>query len=64
MDAAITTWTKIAELDPQNIFARIELADLFREQELYPQAIAQHEAITEIKKDDPVSRLFESARDW
>ena len=53
MDAAIATWTKIAELDPQNIFARIELADLFREQELYPQAIAQHEAITEIKKDDP-----------
>ena len=53
VDAAITTWTKIAELDPQNIFARIELADLFREQELYPQAIAQHEAILEIKKEDP-----------
>ena len=53
VDAAITTWTKIAELDPQNIFARIELADLFWEQELYPQAIAQHEAIIEIKKDDP-----------
>ena len=53
VDDAITTWTKIAELDPQNIFARIELADLFHEQELYPQAIAQHEAITEIKKDDP-----------
>ena len=50
---AITTWTKIAELDPQNIFARIELADLFHEQKLYRQAIAQHEAITEIKKDDP-----------
>ena len=53
VDDAIITWTKIAELDPQNIFARIELADLFREQELYPQAIAQHEAIIEIKKDDP-----------
>ncbi len=53
VDAAITTWTKIAELDPENIFARIELADLFREQELYPQAIRQHEAIIEIKKDDP-----------
>ena len=53
VDAAITTWTKIAELDPENIFARIELADLFREQELYRQAIAQHEAITERKKDDP-----------
>ncbi|RKU18682.1 hypothetical protein C6503_09095 [Candidatus Poribacteria bacterium] len=53
VDDAITTWTKIAELDPQNIFARIELADLFREQELYPQAIAQHEAIIAIKKDDP-----------
>ena len=53
VDDAIITWTKIAELDPQNIFARIELADLFREQELYPQAITQHEAIIEIKKDDP-----------
>ena len=52
-DYAITTWTKIAELDPQNIFARIEFADLFHEQELYPQAIAQHEAIVELKKDDP-----------
>ncbi len=53
VDDAIATWKKIAESDTQNIFARIELADLFHEQELYPQAIAQHEAITEIKKDDP-----------
>ena len=53
VDDAIITWTKIAELDPQNIFARIELADLFCEQELYPQAIAQHEAIIEIKREDP-----------
>ena len=53
VDDAIITWTKIAELDPQNIFARIELADLFREQELYPQAIVQHEAIIAIKKDNP-----------
>ena len=53
VDDAIITWTKIAELDPQNIFARIELADLFREQELYPQAIVQHEAIIAIKKEDP-----------
>ena len=53
VEDAIIIWTKIAELDPQNIFARIELADLFHEQKLYPQAIAQHEAITEIKKDDP-----------
>jgi len=53
VDAAITTWTKIAELDPQNIFARIELADLFQEQELHLQAIAEHEAIIEIKQDDP-----------
>ena len=52
LDEAITTWEKIAELDPQNIFARIELADLFREQELYQQAITQYQAIIEIKKDD------------
>ena len=53
VDEAITAWKKIAELDPENIFARIELADLFREQELYEQAIAQHEAIIQFKADDP-----------
>ena len=34
VDAAISAWAKIPELDPENIFARIELSDLFREQEL------------------------------
>ena len=53
VDEAITAWTKIAELDPENIFTRIELADLLREQELYEQAIAQHEAIIQFKTDDP-----------
>ena len=53
VDEAIEAWKKISELDPQNIFARIELADLFREQELYDQAIAQHQAVTTIRKDDP-----------
>ena len=53
VDAAISAWTQIAELDPENIFTRIELADLLREQELYKQAIAQHEAIIRFKKDDP-----------
>ena len=53
VDEAIAAWTKIAELDPENIFTRIELADLLREQELYEQAIAQHEAIIAFKADDP-----------
>ena len=53
VDAAISAWAKISELDPENIFARIELSDLFREQELYEEAIAQHEAIIELKTDDP-----------
>ena len=53
VDEAISAWKKIPELDPENIFSRIELADLFREQELYEQAIAQHEAIIELKADDP-----------
>ena len=53
VDEAITAWTKIAELDPENVFTRIELADLLREQELYEQAIAQHEAIIQFKKEDP-----------
>ena len=53
VDEAIQAWQKIAELDPMDIFARIELAELFREQELYQQAIAQHEDIIKLKKDDP-----------
>ncbi len=53
INEAVSAWTKIAELDPENIFARIELADLFREQELYGQAITQHEAIIQFKADDP-----------
>ncbi|RKU08721.1 hypothetical protein C6502_14200, partial [Candidatus Poribacteria bacterium] len=53
IDEAIAAWGKIAELDPENIFSRIELADLFREQELYTQAIEQHEAIVGLKRDDP-----------
>jgi tetratricopeptide (TPR) repeat protein len=58
LDDAIQAWEKIAELDPQNVFARIELADLFREKELYPQAIEQHQAIIDIKKDDPYRRCL------
>ena len=53
IDEAIAAWGKIAELDPENIFSRIELADLFREQELYTQAIEQHKAIVGLKRDDP-----------
>ncbi len=53
IDEAIDAWSKIAELDPENIFSRIELANLFREQELYSQAIEQHEAIVQLRRDDP-----------
>ena len=52
IDEAIDAWSKIAELDPENIFSRIELANLFREQELYSQAIEQHEAIVQLRRDD------------
>ncbi len=58
VDDAITAWTKIAEIDPQNIFARTELADLFIEQELYEQAIAQHQAIIQLKADDPYRKCL------
>ena len=53
VDEAIAAWEKIAELAPMNIFARLELADLFREQKLYQQAIEQHRTLIDIKKDDP-----------
>ena len=53
VDEAISAWTKISELDPENIFSRIELADLFREQQLYDQAVTQHQAIIALKTEDP-----------
>ena len=53
IEEAVSAWSKIAEIDPQNIFARIELADLFREQELYTKAIEQHEAIIRLEQDNP-----------
>ena len=52
VEESISAWSKIAEIDPDKLFARVELADLFREQELYTQAIEQHEAIIRLKKDD------------
>ena len=64
VDQAIAAWQRISEIEPHNIFSRIELVDAFREQtersddpaligELYAQAIAQHEAIIDLKPDDP-----------
>ncbi len=52
-EEARLAWGKIAEINPQNVFARVELADLFREQELYTEAIEQHKAIIRLKKEDP-----------
>lgn len=53
VNEAIQVWEKIATLNPQNILARIELADLYHEQKLYTHAITQHQKVIEIKKDDP-----------
>ena len=63
VDEAIEAWTRISELDPQNIFARLELADLFREQELYEQAIAQHQAITDYQEKTIAYRVCLSLRE-
>ena len=52
VDEAIQAWKKITEIDPDDIFARIEIADLFIEQELFSQAISQYNAIIQLKKDD------------
>ena len=53
VDEAIAAWEKIAKLAPANVFARVELAELFREQKLYELAIEQHRTLIEIKRDDP-----------
>ncbi len=53
VEEATAAWSKIAEIDPQDVFARVELAALFHEQELYTEAIEQYEAIIQLKKEDP-----------
>ena len=50
---AIEAWRRIAELNPEDVFARLELADLFKEQELYDEAIEQHRAVIKLKGSDP-----------
>ncbi len=52
VDEAIQAWKKTTELDPDDIFARIEIAELFVEQELFSQAISQYNAIIQLKKED------------
>jgi len=52
VDDAVKAWKSIAELDPENVFSRLELADLFKEQELYDEAIEQHRAVIKLKESD------------
>ncbi len=50
---AVESWKRIAEIEPENLFARMELAELFKEQELYQEAIEQLQAVIRLKPDDP-----------
>jgi tetratricopeptide (TPR) repeat protein len=52
-DDAVKAWRKIAELESEDVYLRQELADLFVEQGLYPEAIEQYRAIIRMKKSDP-----------
>ena len=52
VEEARLAWDKIVEIAPHNILARVELADLCRERELYTQSIEQHEAIIRLKMND------------
>jgi tetratricopeptide (TPR) repeat protein len=50
---AVKSWRRMAEVEPENAFARMELAELFKEQELYQEAIEQLQAVIRLKSDDP-----------
>ncbi|MDE0300360.1 MAG: tetratricopeptide repeat protein [Candidatus Poribacteria bacterium] len=53
VEEGVSAWTKISEIAPHNISARIEVAESFREKELYSHAIEQHEEVIRLKKNDP-----------
>jgi tetratricopeptide (TPR) repeat protein len=55
-DQAISVWKRIAEQNPEEIFAQLELAEIYQDNRLWDQAIAVYRQIAELSKDDPYRR--------
>lgn len=55
-DQAIAVWKRIAEQNPEEIFAQLELAEIYEDNRLWDQAIGVHRQVAEKSKDDPYRR--------
>ncbi len=55
-DQAIAVWKRIAEQSPDEIFAQLELAEIYQDNRMWDEAITVHRRIAEGSKDDPYRR--------
>lgn len=55
-DEAVTVWKRIAEQNPEEIFAQLELAEIYEDNRMWDQAIAVYRGVADRSKDDPYRR--------
>ncbi|PYJ07269.1 MAG: hypothetical protein DME25_04250, partial [Verrucomicrobia bacterium] len=55
-DEAITVWKRLSEQNPGEIFAQLELAEIYEDNRMWTNAIAVYRQIGELSKDDPYRR--------
>jgi tetratricopeptide (TPR) repeat protein len=51
-DEAIAVWKRIAELNPQEIFSQLELAEIYEDNRMWDEAIAVYRRIADVSKED------------
>ena len=55
-DQAIAVWKRISEQNPGEIFAQLELAEIYEDNRMWTNAIAVYGQIADLSKDDPYRR--------
>ena len=55
-DQAITVWKRISEQNPQEIFAQLELAEIYEDNRMWDQAIQVYRQVISLSKEDPYRR--------
>ncbi|HHY86252.1 MAG TPA: tetratricopeptide repeat protein [Verrucomicrobia bacterium] len=53
---AIEAWKRIAEQNPGEVFAQLELAEIYQDNRMWVEAIGVYRQIAEMSKDDPYRR--------
>ena len=55
-DEAVAVWKRVAEQNPGETFAQLELAEIYEDNRMWTNAIAVYRAIADNAKDDPYRR--------